>query len=87
MELHGFPCYSEEFQVRFLQCSKWVGIYRCTIPELTFVPKFLTGSYQCIVYPLIFFPIFLMLGLYHCFTFYALLFTYIEGLLIFYANK
>jgi hypothetical protein len=37
------------------QCSKWAGMCRYTIPELIFVPEFYAGTYQCILYPFIFF--------------------------------
>jgi hypothetical protein len=36
------------------QCSKWAGICRYTILEFIFVPEFHTGTYQHILYPLIF---------------------------------
>jgi hypothetical protein len=39
----------------YMQCSKWAGICRYTIPELLFVPEFHTGTYQYILYQCIFF--------------------------------
>jgi hypothetical protein len=38
-----------------MHCSKWTGIYRHTVPELLFVHKFHTGTYQYILYPFILF--------------------------------
>jgi hypothetical protein len=33
-----------------MQCSKWTGICRYTVPELLFVPEFYTGTYQHVSY-------------------------------------
>jgi hypothetical protein len=49
------------------QCSKWVGICRCTTPDLNFVSGFHTGTYQCVLYQFIFLHFFLTV--YPCFAF------------------
>jgi hypothetical protein len=35
----------------YIQCSKWAGIYRYTVPELLFVPEFHSGTYQSTYLP------------------------------------
>jgi hypothetical protein len=62
----------------YIQCSKWAGIYRYTVPELLFVPEFHSGTYESTYLP---FSIFLTVCPYIAFKKYtgAYRFIYITG--------